>query len=61
MNDGAAILLSGYKSKSPPARRVLGFSSGNLAGYALKLRANTHHGAEQANRRRCRLFSIAPD
>lgn len=61
MNDGAAVLLSGCKCEIPPPRHVLGFSSGKLAGYALKLRANTRHSAEQVNRRRHWLLFIAPD
>lgn len=58
MNDGAAVLLSGYTSEIPPPRRVLGFRSGKRAGYALKLRANTRHSAEQASRRRLRLLLL---
>lgn len=61
MNDGAAVLLSGYKSEIPPLRPVLGFKSAKLAGYGPKPGANTRHGAEQANHRRHRLFFIAPD
>lgn len=58
MNDGAAVLLSGYTSEIPPPRRVLGFRSGKLAGYALKLRGNTRHSAERAVHRRLRLLLL---
>lgn len=58
MNDGAAVLLSGYTSEIPPPRRVLGFRSGKLAGYVPKLRANTRHSAERTSRRRLRLLLL---
>lgn len=58
MNDGAAVLLSGYTSEIPPPRRVLGFRSGKLVGYALKLSANTRHSAERASHRRLRLLLL---
>lgn len=58
MNDGAAVLLSGYTSEIPPPRRVLGFRSGKLAGYVPKLSANTRHSAERASRRRLQLLLL---
>lgn len=58
MNDGAAVLLSGYTSQIPPPRRVLGFRSGKRAGYALKLHANMRHSAERASRGRLQLHLL---
>lgn len=58
MSDGAAVLLSGYTSEIPPPRHVLGFRSGKLAGYALKLRGNTARNAERAARRHLRLLLL---
>lgn len=35
MNDGAAVLLSGYTTEIPPPRGVLGFRSLEMVSYVL--------------------------